>query len=117
MKRGFRILLAGAIAVASLGIGGQMVTAGGFDSQKWKAEKGNETGKNPRVTMVGEAQKLLRKGMTREEVITLLGEPDGKPNNRFEYLLGISPFGIDFEVFILEFSAEGKLTNFVVKRG
>jgi hypothetical protein len=117
MKRSVRIILAGAATVAALGIGGNMAAAGGFDSQKWKAERGNETSKNPRVTMVGEAEKLLRVGMTREEVTALLGEPDGNANTRFEYLLGISPVGIDFEVFIIEFDAQGKLVRFRTERG
>lgn len=94
-----------------------MALAGGFDAQKWKAEKGNVTSKNARITMVGEAEKLLRIGMPRQEVTALLGEPDGNDNNRFEYLLGVSPVGIDFEVFIIEFDAGGRLKSFRSERG
>lgn len=116
-----RTIIAGAAimvgAAVALSAGGYMAIAGGFDQQKWKAEKGNTSHKNPRIGMVSDAEKVLRLGMKRDEVIQLLGEPDRDQTNTLEYDIGASPYGIDYELFVLEFDALGLLKTWRTVRG
>src|SRR5262245_55284330 len=102
-----------------LGAGGYMATtvAGGFDSNRWKELRNSAARENPRAGMIGDLKERLRPGMTREEVVALLGEPETKEGARFVYAIGTSAFGVDYEYFVVEFDADGKLTRHMITRG
>jgi hypothetical protein len=92
-------------------------TARGFDSDKWKAQRHSGARDNPRAGMLRELEKLLRAGMTQNEVLALLGEPDSKRGTRFTYDLGAPGFGVDYQYFNIEFDAGGKLVRRWIEQG
>ncbi len=85
-----------------------------YDRARWVAERGAEppVGRYP---MLPEVEKLLRPGMTREEVIDLLGMPDGRSDERFIYDLGVRI--IDYDSFFIEFDANGRVTGWRISYG
>jgi hypothetical protein len=112
--------LCGAGAALVLGAGGYMATTtmtAGFDSDKWKALRSSTARENPRSRMVSKLEQELRPGMTQDEVLALLGEPEIKEGVRYVYSIGASPFGVDYEYFAVEFDAEGKLLRHMITRG
>jgi hypothetical protein len=114
------IAVCGASALLLLGAGGYVMTttAGGFNSDQWKAQYSSRARDNPRAGMVTELEGQLRPGMTRTEVVALLGEPETEEEPaRYVYALGMSRFGLDYEYFIVEFDREGKLVRHFLKRG
>ena len=98
-----------------------MATSGGagqFDSAKWKAQQDSTARNNPRAGMIGDLQqRVLQVGMTREQVVVLLGKPDTTEGNRYVYDIGTSAFGVDYEFFVVEFDGEGKLLRHSITRG
>ncbi|MFP2906158.1 hypothetical protein ACLESD_14055 [Pyxidicoccus sp. 3LFB2] len=91
--------------------------AGAFDSEQWKAQRGSSADKNPRVGMVVELkQKHLREGMTREDVQKMLGEPDQRRGTSEVYELGVSPVGVSYEYFVIDYDGHGKVMRFRVTR-
>jgi hypothetical protein len=112
--------ICGAGAVLVLGAGGYMATTtmvAGFDSAKWKALRSSTERENPRSRMVSKLQQELRTGMTQDEVVALLGEPEIKEGARYVYSIGASPFGVDYEYFVVEFGADGKVLRHMITRG
>jgi hypothetical protein len=109
----------GASVLLVLGAGGYMATtvAGDFDSARWKALRSSTARDNPRAGMIGELKERLRPGMTQEEVVALLGEPERKDGPRYVYAIGTSAFGVDYEYFVVEFDADGKLKRHAIERG
>ncbi len=105
--------LAGAMTLGGVA----MAFAGEFNAEQWKAQRGVEASENARQGMIPELEKILRAGMSREEVIALLGEPDIKENNRFEYELGLLGFGVDYAWYVIEFDEEKRLKNFGLVQG
>jgi hypothetical protein len=55
-------------------------------------------------------------GMTEEEVIKLLGEPESKSKGEWEYYLGMARRGIDTGTLSLTFE-NGKVTTHHVRAG
>lgn len=81
-----------------------------FDSGRWKAVDPRDWD-SVRGKMVRSLVRDHRlKGMTRSQVIQLLGHPDGSSRaTKFIYILGAySGFGIDYDVLELEFDAAGR---------
>jgi hypothetical protein len=117
VKKKLSIFIAIVVALAVVMLGTNMAASDGFDSRKWKAEEHNTSRNNPRIGMVVPLMKILRVGMTRSEVAEFLGAPDNATDNKIEYELGASPYGIDYETFFLEFDGNGKLESFRIKRG
>lgn len=89
----------------------------GFDSDAWKAQRGVGARENTRATLVPALSRSLRKGMTREEVRQLLGEPDARTEKADIYRMGIAPFGIDQESYQILYDAQGSLTEHRLSRG
>ncbi len=118
MKSGKRILGAGMIA-ASMMLGARLdhASAGGFDAERWKAQRGLDLRDNPRQGMMREVRALLHPGLSKAEVLNLLGEPDRRQDNRFEYDLGMRPLGIDYQSLVLDFDASGRLLRFRTVQG
>jgi outer membrane protein assembly factor BamE (lipoprotein component of BamABCDE complex) len=71
---------------------------------------------NPRAGMLGELEKLLHVGMTQNEVLALLGEPDSKRDRVFTYNLGMHPYRIDNEYFNIDFDADGRLVRYWIEQ-
>ena len=94
-----------------------MAAAQSFNAEKWKALKGNGSHSNPRIGMVGAAKTLLHAGMSQDEVVGLLGEPDGQKDGRWTYDLGASPYGADYQYLVLEFDGQGKLASVKTEQG
>lgn len=55
-------------------------------------------------------------GMTKDEIIELLGEPESQYQNEFSYYLGMEKRGIDIGTLTIKFNEEGKVTNYKVRR-
>ncbi len=70
-----------------------------FDSQAWQSQRGADPQQNRRGTMVEAVEGVVRAGMTRAEVVALLGEPDSADPGTDIYELGVSPVGIDEEYY------------------
>jgi len=119
MTRKIWIGVCGAGVLLVLGAGGYMATtvAGEFDANRWKALRSSTARENPRAGMIGALKDRLRAGMTRDEVVALLGEPETKDGPRYVYAIGTSAFGVDYEYFVVEFDADGKVTRHMITRG
>jgi hypothetical protein len=75
-----------------------------FDQALWKSYAGIDDVDNPRLRMAADVQRnhikvgmtreevvaILGEGMTREEVVAILGEPDSHSDKRYGYGLGWS---------------------------
>ena len=110
-----------AVAVALLaGLGTILMVnsrKGAFDPELWQAQRGKDERHNPRGGMVVDLlQTHLRVGMSRLEVQRLLGEPDRRQELRDMYELGVSPYGIDFEYFVIDYDDAGKVTQLRINR-
>jgi hypothetical protein len=46
----------------------------------------------------------------------LLGEPDRRRELSDIYELGVSPYGIDFEYFVIDYDSAGKVTQLRISR-
>lgn len=84
----------------------------GFDSAAWKAQRGVPYEKNSRNAMVVAARDRLHVGMTRDEVVALLGEPDSrKQDGAVEvYAVGTSGLAIDAQFLELTYR-DGRLVS------
>ncbi len=85
-----------------------------FNQQTWKQFDNNDDPDNPRGEMYEDLQKhYLKKGMGKNEVITLLGAPDIKhEKNLFSYNIGMwSGFRIDYDSLDIEFNDKNNLTS------
>ena len=75
------------------------------DSAAWKSQRGADTLNNRRNTMVAAVEKTIRTGMSRDEVIALLGEPDivDAEASTDTYELGAARFGVDEEYYEIRY--------------
>lgn len=91
-----------------------------FESQKWKnANMNSEENWSLRWDMINDLRNdYLLIGMSKNEIIKLLGEPDNKSeiSSQFRYYLGYAHFGIDTGTLIIEFE-KGSVKNYLVTRG
>jgi hypothetical protein len=74
--KAMRKVYIGLASAAMLAIFAAHAVADGFDAAKRKAQAGKDSKDNPRQGMTIALQKILRQGMSREEVVALLGPPD-----------------------------------------
>lgn len=76
-----------------------------FDSDAWKSQRGVDTADNRRNAMVGSLEKILHTGMSRDDVVRLLGEPDIVDETAATeiYELGAARFGIDEEFYEIRY--------------
>ncbi|GAB2512375.1 hypothetical protein [Lysobacter humi (ex Lee et al. 2017)] len=85
-----------------------------FDSEAWKAQRGVPDARNRRNDMAVAARARLHVGMTRAQVIELLGDPDSRKTGGIEvYALGASPLGIDPQYLELTYR-DGRLAAFAI---
>ena len=83
-----------------------------FDSNAWKSHRGAGATENQRGGMVSSVEKAVQVGMSREDVIRLLGEPDSSDaaSATDVYELGVARYGIDEEFYQITYQ-EGKVAS------
>ena len=83
-----------------------------FDSSAWKSQRGVGAQQNQRGPMVASAEKTVQVGMSRDEVIVRLGEPDSSQaaTSTEVYELGVARYGIDEEFFEITYQ-DGKVAS------
>lgn len=91
-----------------------------FESQKWKtANMNSEENWSLRWGMMNDLRNDYQLiGMSKNEIIKLLGEPDNKSESfsQFRYSLGYAHFGIDTGTLIIEFEKDS-VKKYLVTRG
>jgi hypothetical protein len=83
-----------------------------FDRDVWHQFHGKDAPDNPRASMVASLQRsYLHSGLTRDQVVALLGEPDmEKRPEMYEYNLGMwSGFRVDYDGLQVHFDPQGRL--------
>lgn len=91
-----------------------------FDSHKWKNWKESESELYLRWDMT---QYLMKNhtlnGKTKTQIINLLGEPERKSQNKFEYYIGHSRvgWGIDTGTLIIFFNDKDTVINVIIYGG
>lgn len=83
-----------------------------FDSDAWKSQRGAAASDNRRGGMLPALDKVLHAGMTRDEVVKLLGEPDHSDTQAGidQYELGLAGYGVDEEYYEIRYR-DGKLES------
>jgi hypothetical protein len=83
-----------------------------FDSGAWKAQRGAAAQDNTRGSMLAAAEAAVQPGMSREDVLRLLGEPDASDTatSTDTYELGVAKFGIDEEYLAIHYR-DGKVES------
>jgi hypothetical protein len=81
-----------------------------FDSNAWKSQRDAAPRDNKRGQMVATLEKALHTGMSRDEVVRLLGEPDSTDADTATdvYELGVAACGVDEEFYEIQYK-DGKL--------
>ena len=75
-----------------------------FDKEKWATGKGNFDGKNPRGSMVSDAEEAgVKVGATRASIRALLGEPDSTGPRGDSWTLGFGDYRIDAETLEIKY--------------
>jgi hypothetical protein len=89
-----------------------MQTTSNFDTAAWKSQRGVAAQQNQRGPMLASAEKAVQAGMSRDEVIALLGEPDIRDAASATdiYELGVARYGIDEEFFEITYQ-DGKVAS------
>ena len=85
-----------------------------FDEETWHAYHNILDPDNPRGNMADDLRKNhLRRGMAKEEVIKLLGEPESEKSSQvFQYNLGMwSGIRFDYDTLDIYFDSSGRLTK------
>jgi SmpA / OmlA family len=85
-----------------------------FDRKLWHEFNKIDDPNNPRASMVASLQRRhLKLGMTRDQVVNLLGEPDmAKTPEMYEYNLGMwSGFRMDYDGLQIYFDKKGRLSS------
>lgn len=82
------------------------MTTDRFDSNAWKSQRGAADLENKRGAMVASVEKALHPGMTRGQVVQLLGEPDTSDDAQGidTYELGVAAYGIDQEFYEIRYA-------------
>lgn len=86
-----------------------------FDKITWQQYSNNMIRDNPRGEMFENlTEQYLKPGMSKKEVILLLGKPDFREEeNFFSYNLGMwSGYRIDYDSLDLKFNKKGQLVEF-----
>lgn len=89
-----------------------MQTTSNFDTAAWKSQRGVAAQQNQRGPMLASAEKAVQVGMSRDDVIQLLGEPDIRDAASAIdiYELGVARFGVDEEFFEITYQ-DGKVAS------
>lgn len=119
MKKTFRygILILGIIFLISFLLKGK-ITHEKFDSERWKNWTESETEWSLRWDMMNSLRNNFElKGMTKNEILELLGEPsETSTENKFRYYLGYSKRGINTGSLTIRFE-NNKVVDYKVWQG
>lgn len=75
-----------------------------FDSATWKSQRGVAGADNRRGPLVQALAQVIRTGMTRDDVLGVLGPPDStRAASTDVYELGRMPYGIDEEYYEIRY--------------
>lgn len=86
-----------------------------FDSEKWKNWEESEAEWSMRWEMMNNLRDNHElKGMTKTEIIELLGKPTSQNNSVFTYNLGPSKRGINYGYLKIFYNKNAIVTNFKV---
>ena len=112
----YGILSIGLIFLIGFGLKGK-ISHEKFDSVKWKSWTESETEWSLRWDMMNSLRNSHQlKGMSKSELLKLLGEPDSKTEIEFSYYLGYSKRGINTGRLTIKFD-NNKVTDFSVWEG
>jgi tRNA(His) 5'-end guanylyltransferase len=115
-KLKYGILTIGLLILIGFAFKGR-VTHEKFDSEKWKNWTESETEWSLRWEMLNSLRSNYDlKGMSKNEILKLLGEPESKTENEFGYYLGYSKRGINTGRLTIKFD-NNKVTDFSVWDG
>lgn len=110
------LLTVGILILIGFGLKGR-ITHEKFSSDKWKNWEETESEWSLRWDMMNSLRNNYElNGMTKDEIIELLGEPESQHQNEFSYYLGMAKRGIDIGTLTIKFNEEGKVTNYNVRR-
>lgn len=95
-----------------------IAAAADFDRAAWATGRGDDSGRNPRGSLVGALRSsgAVNPGTPRAQVRALLGEPENVDGAREMYSLGTG-YGASLEYFSVEYDAEGRVARASVRRG
>ncbi len=112
MKMGLAFIGVLAVIFAVLMGSGLIMTDNNiFVSDTQTSHQAVRQGKKFTKDMIGDIEKVLKPGMTKKEVVELLGTPDSENTpNYFQYDLGTTPVGR--EGYIVRFDDAGKVVSF-----
>lgn len=90
-----------------------------FDKEKWRIEGQKDIELNKRWEQSEELRKTVKIGMSRPEILTLLGLPDSSTTENGiqldTYFIGIPSYGIDMMMYNMEYQ-ENKLVSLYFTR-
>jgi hypothetical protein len=83
-----------------------------FDSEKWRAGRGDYDTDIRKRMYRDLTNNHIKGNMSKNEVLKLLGEPELRYDNKFDYYLGPDAIGIDTNELVIEFDKRGRLKRF-----
>lgn len=119
MKRNLNIGFASIfiLIIIALSLKGR-ITHEKFDADRWKNWTESETEWSLRWDMMNSLRNNYKlTGMTKDEIIDLLGEPESQTPTKFTYYLGMAKKGIDTGRLTIQFNENGKVINYMVTNG
>lgn len=114
------LVVLGVVVLAGVALGARKLLAPDlsvFDKARWAAETKAKPSQNRRSLMTDDLGKRLRTGMSEAEIVELMGPPDSRRDRRLIYNLGMPGFGVDYDHYVVEFDAAGKVTRYYTDRG
>jgi hypothetical protein len=103
-----------AIAFAA-GCGRPDVTSPSWNSDAWRSDA-SAPGASSRLRMLSAVESKLLPGMSRADVLSLLGPADAEIDGRLIYRLGVRPLGMDSQSLVIAFDGAGRLTSHHVEQ-
>jgi len=96
---------------------GFLYSRGVFSAPVWRAHPGCAGAPERRVEMYGDlVRRVLRRGMPRDRVVSLLGDPERSANRRSDWALGRTTYGhakpIGCIYLRVQFDREGRARRF-----
>lgn len=106
------LLTLGMMLVSWLGLGGDPFNDSAFDASTWRASDGTAFD-CPRGPMLANLELQLRPGMSRTELVSLLGPPDAteRPDSASWFVGSWSGFRVDIDSLDVAFDANGRLAS------
>lgn len=88
-----------------------------FDAALWRSYRNSTAESSPRAGMLTDLEvNHLRVGMAQAEAEALLGPPDFIDGRKAVYNLGASPYGVDYEAYVLDYDQASRLAGFYLRR-